>query len=352
MALHACANDMLLMLGGGQTAEELEMVLGEDLDKEIDIPRSMEASLPELKGRLKNAAAKVDERLLARKQIVTFPRVKGASRKTVVPTVSFEEAHTKRIWAKCKANGVSVSNVVFALCSIAWAKMLEWRSVTAEQGAKLPELMYTALNTRSWQDQLSKSESFFRLCIGYFNVILPSFIPSTENDLVRTFWHRARLAKFKSTKVVKSPFVLARTHLTATKRAEQSVVWARIDDQAEKESKRPRAGLPTPATTPVQVTPPVLPEEPKQKSAASSPSKAEQTAPSTALMGLLLLGNLDATYKHAMYGDIKLHSLTTGSRQRAGAMLLFSHTFAGKLWLFVEEFWREVLGGVDTFLGL
>ncbi|KAF8600440.1 hypothetical protein BDV93DRAFT_538724 [Ceratobasidium sp. AG-I] len=365
MALHACANDMLLMLGSGQTAEDLEKVLGEDLDKGIDIPRSMEASLPELKGRFKNAAAKVDEGLLARKQIggQAFPRVKGASRKTVVPTVSFDEARTRRILAKCKANGVSVSNVVFALCSIAWAKMLERGSVTAEQGAKLPELMYTALNTRSWQDQLSKSESFFRLCIGYFNVILPSFIPSTENDLVRTFWHRARLAKIQSTKAVKSPFVLARTHLTATKRAEQSVVWARIDDQAE-ESKRPRTVLPTPATTPAQETPPVLPEEPKQKSAASSSTKAEQTAPSTALMGLSLLGNLDATYKHAMYGDIKLHSLTTGSRQRAGAMLLFSYTFAGKLWLcfgydqngfaegVVEEFWKEVLGGVDIFLGL
>lgn len=136
----------------------------------------------------------------------------------------------------------------------------------------------------------------------------------------------------------------------------------------EKESKRPRAGPPTPTTTPKEEKGPALPTESKQNLAVGvdSPNstKAEQAAPSTALMGLSLLGNLDATYKHATYGSIKLHSLTTGSRQRAGAMLLFSYTFAGKLWLcfgydqngfaegVVEEFWKEVLGGADTFLGL
>ncbi|KAG8695098.1 hypothetical protein FRC11_001736, partial [Ceratobasidium sp. 423] len=86
-------------------------------------------------------------------------------------------------------------------------------------------------------------------------------------------------------------------------------------------------------------------------------------APSTALIGLSLLGNLDGMYKHASYGTIKLTELTTGSRQRAGAMLLFSYTFVGKLWLcfgydengfergVVEEFWKELLDAVDEILG-
>jgi hypothetical protein len=162
--------------------------------------------------------------------------------------------------------------------------------------------------------------------------ILPSFLSS---DPARTFWHRARLAKSQSTKAVKSPFILARTHITAHKRAEQSIKWAKFDDQAAQEH---RSDLPTPTATP----------------------KAES---STALIGLSLLGNLDGTYKHEAYGDVRLHTLTTGSRQRAGAMLLFSYTFVGRLWLcfgydengfadgVVETFWKEVLEGVDEFLG-
>ena len=54
--------------------------------------------------------------------------------------------------------------------------------------------------------------------------------------------------------------------------------------------------------------------------------------------------------------------LSTGSRQRPGALLLFAYTFAGKLWLclgydqngfaenVIESWWSEVLKGVDEFL--
>lgn len=85
--------------------------------------------------------------------------------------------------------------------------------------------------------------------------------------------------------------------------------------------------------------------------------------PSTALMGLSLLGNLDGIYKHAKFPAVKLHTLTTGSRQRHGAMLLFGYTFAGKLWLslgydengfaegVVDRFWTESIACVDEFLG-
>ncbi|KAG8728092.1 hypothetical protein FRC12_022020 [Ceratobasidium sp. 428] len=151
--------------------------------------------------------------------------------------------------------------------------------------------------------------------------------------------------------------------MTAAKRAEQSVVWAKIDDRAELEKQKAKLiaaiGLPTPAATPKSEVP-VLPES---KVTSVPAQAAPKPAPSTALMGLSLLGNLDGVYKHAMYGEVKLHTLTTGSRQRAGAMLLFGYTFVGKLWLcfgydengfprgVVEEFWKEVLTGVDEFLG-
>ncbi|KAG9111664.1 hypothetical protein FRC07_008030 [Ceratobasidium sp. 392] len=356
MALHACANEMLLLLGAGGDAGALEEVLREVPESQTSVPRSMEDSLPNPGGKWKNFAAKIDEKLLADKQIggQAFPRNKGVTRNTVVPTISFDEARTKRILAKCKSNGVSVSNAVFALCNIAWARMLQEGTVKSDGIAELPSLFYTALNTRPWLDQSAKEESFFRLCIGYFNVILPSFIPSTSSEVASTFWHRARLSKIQSTKAVKSPFILPRTHMTAVKRAKQSVVWAKLDDEAAQEKQKAELvtaiGLPTPAPTPKSEIP-ILPEtKPK-------------TAPSTALMGLSLLGNLDGVYKHATYGEVKLHTLTTGSRQRAGAMLLFGYTFVGKLWLcfgydengfpkgVVEEFWNEVLAGVDEFLG-
>ncbi|KAG8734159.1 hypothetical protein FRC10_011926 [Ceratobasidium sp. 414] len=369
MALHTCANEMLSLLGTGGDVEALKKTLEEVLERQTDIPRSMEDCLPNPGGQWKSAAAKVNEELLAGKQIggQAFPRAKGAARSTVVPTVSFDEARTKRILGTCKANGVSVSNAVFALCNIAWARLLQKGIVKTDGGAELPSLFYTALNTRPWLDGSAKAESFFRLCIGYFNVILPTFIPSTSAEVARTFWHRARLSKIQSTKAVKSPFILVRTHMTAVKRAEQSIVWAKIDDRAAEEKEKPKeqaklviTGLPTPAPTPKSDVP-VLPES---KPASDQTTSKPKPAPSAALMGLSLLGNLDAMYKHATYGEIKLHTLTTGSRQRPGAMLLFGYTFAGKLWLcfgydengfpkgVVEAFWSEVLAGVDEFLGL
>ncbi|CUA67564.1 hypothetical protein RSOLAG22IIIB_07438 [Rhizoctonia solani] len=354
MALHTCANEMLSLLGTGGEVDDLRQVVASELGKKVGVPRPMEAALPVFSNKLGRAIGMVDDKLLAAKQIggQAFPKTKGLERKTVVPTVSFDEDRTKRILARCKANGVSVSSAIFALCNIAWARMLAKGSVSAEMGAKLPTLMYTALNTRPWLDQASKDESFFRLNIGYFNVILPSFVPSDSADVHRTFWHRARLAKAQSSSAVKSPFIIARTQITASKREEQAIKWAKIDDEAAAKQN----GLLTPVSTPVNEQLPALP------SVQVAPP-VPKPAPSTALMGLSLLGNLDGMYKHASYGAVKLTELTTGSRQRAGAMLLFSYTFVGKLWLcfgydengfergVVEEFWNELLCGVDDILG-
>jgi len=60
-------------------------------------------------------------------------------------------------------------------------------------------------------------------------------------------------------------------------------------------------------------------------------------------------------YKHATFPKIQMQSLTTGSRQRPGAMLLFAYTFCGKLFFSlgydtnaypegsVEKFWQAML---------
>ncbi|KAF8746451.1 hypothetical protein RHS02_00683, partial [Rhizoctonia solani] len=367
MALHTCANEIMLLLGAGGNIDELKRVVGLELDKQNGLPRSMEAALPALPSGLRRAIGMVDDQLLSTKQIVglmnlksvlctnlatyrhgryqggqSFPKVKGATRKTVVPTVSFDKERTKKILARCKANGVSVSSAVFALCNIAWAKLLARGVVSAEMGAKLPTIVSLSRPRRARAHAPSPGR------------ILPSFIPSESASIHRTFWHRARLAKAQSAAAVKSQFIISRTQLTASKRKEQAIKWAKIDDE---EAARTRTGLLTPATTPIKEQPPALPNvQPRA-------SRSNPTPPSTALMGLSLLGNLDGMYTHAAYGPIKLDALTTGSRQRAGAMLLFSYTFVGKLWLcfghdengfdraVVEEFWKEVVGGVDEMIG-
>jgi len=74
------------------------------------------------------------------------------------------------------------------------------------------------------------------------------------------------------------------------------------------------------------------------------------------------LEDLDGMYAHSDFHGIKLHTLTTGSRQRPGALLLFAYTFAGKLWLslgydrngldkgVIGAWWAEMQRGVEEFL--
>lgn len=130
--------------------------------------------------------------------------------------------------------------------------------------------------------------------------------------------------------------MIPRSREMSFKRGKQARIWAKEDDEKE-------AGVWVPP--------------PKTSDTAPPPR-----APSTALTGLSLLGNLDAMYKHAKFPDIKLHTLTTGSRQRNGAMLMFAYTFVGKLWVSlgydengfeletVDLFWKNVDAAIREFL--
>ena len=58
----------------------------------------------------------------------TLPRSKSSPSTevhTIVPTLSYPVDQTKRILAKCKKEGVSVSNAVFGLVGVAWARLLD-----------------------------------------------------------------------------------------------------------------------------------------------------------------------------------------------------------------------------------
>ena len=172
----------------------------------------------------------------------------------------------------------------------------------------------------------STATSFFHLAVGYFNIVLPTLLPAISTaDL---FWHRARLTKAQTTRAVKSPFVVARSRESSKIRASRAIKWARIDDE---EAKAASAGLLAPA---IELTPgpKVAPlratiETPSLPDVAPIPN-AVPAVSQRALMGVSMLGNLDGMYKHAAFPDITLKSLTTGSRQRPGGLLLFAYTFA------------------------
>ena len=257
-----------------------------------------------------------------------FPRQSGSSRNTVVHNDSFDAERTRAILKKCKSHGVSVSSALFAACNLGWAK-------TSPQSPELPTMMYSALNVRPHlMSEPSPHDSYWFLSIGFFNVVLPSFFPASD-DLAPTFWHRSREAKRQSTAAMKTPMLVSRCREMARERSDRAQTWARQDD-----------GKPAKET----------------QNTISLFGKASERPPSKVLIGLSLLGNLDGVYKHASFPEIQLHTLTTGSRQRSSGMLVFGYTFAGKLWVslgydengfdkaVVETFWNNVLRVVDEYM--
>ncbi|OSD03262.1 hypothetical protein PYCCODRAFT_1434677 [Trametes coccinea BRFM310] len=348
MALHQFANDFFGLLGGPKSDDDLREILEEEwctrwrvAPEECILPPALENNMPLPPLKFRRVAAHVDFKLSQQRLIggQVFPRRKHPERLTIVPTVSIPEERTKAILKKCKANGVSISAALFAICNVAWARM--------GGGSKAaPTLMYSALNLRPYFTVRSAApwNSYWHLAIGYFNVVLPSFLPGGI-DAERTFWLRARQAKDQSTRAAKSPLVASRTLEMAKERGERARAWAKEDDEREQGTWVP-AAAPTPSSSPKE---PVFP--------------ARAATSSAALIGLSLLGNLDGIYKHAAFPDTELHTLTTGSRQRNGAMLLFGYTFKGRLWIslgydangfeegVVERFWKEALDCVDDFLG-
>lgn len=208
-------------------------------------------------------------------------------------------------------------------------------------------MMYSALNLRPYlKAEKALNDSYWFLAIGYFNVVLPAFIPQSS-DIKSIFWHRARSAKKQSTDIAKHPLIVSRSLEMARERGSRARVWAKQDDD-----KAAGVVSPTPPAPPASIENTPVPED-------LVPSSKE---PSMALIGLSMLGNLDGIYKHAEFPDIKLHTLTTGSRQRSGGMLLFGYTFVGKLWVslgydengfnkeVVDKFWGNVLSAIDELL--
>ncbi|KAG6890003.1 hypothetical protein C0995_012963 [Termitomyces sp. Mi166 len=352
IALHQFANDFFGLLGSSSTSQlsallfsEWYAVCGKLDDQPRDLPSALESRLPALRSKFAEIVARVDFDREKRKLIggQTFPRMAGSTRRTVVPTVSFDENRTRDILKRCKDHGVSISSALFAICNIAWAKTRSekpeiptyefYQSKSTANTYAAHRLMYSALNLRPCLlGDKAPSDSYWFLSIGYFNVVLPTFLPRS-GELGPIFWHRARSAKSQSTNIVKNPLTVSRSREMARERGRRAKAWAKEDDDK---------------ANGVWKAPPPAPRNPGP--------------PSSALLGLSLLGNLDGIYKHSNFPEIKLDTLTTGSRQRAGGMLLFGYTFVGKLWIslgydengldkeVVEGFWSNVLSCTDEFL--
>ncbi|KAJ4485801.1 hypothetical protein J3R30DRAFT_3282574 [Lentinula aciculospora] len=336
MALHQCANDFFTLLSSKTSSEELHDILKEEWRirygsqfSEISLPRSLEERLPLSSGKLQRAASIVDFELSQGRLLGghSFPRRKGNDRKTVVPTVAFDEDRTRGMLKLCKSRNVSISSALFAICNIAWAR-------TRNDNPHLPVMMYSALNLRPYLSADELNDSYWFIAISYFNVVLPGFLPTSHVE--KMFWHRARSAKEQSTRAAKHRMIISRSREMAKERGERARCWAKEDDDKVN-------GTDMPPPPPLMATVAVK-------------------LPSTALIGLSLLGNLDGIYRHAAFPQIRLHTLTTGSRQRSGAMLLFGYTFVGKLWIslgydengfekgVVERFWENVLTAIEELL--
>ncbi|KAF5352707.1 hypothetical protein D9756_005938 [Leucocoprinus leucothites] len=350
MALHTFANEFFGLLGSCLDEAELRVLLEQEFKRlHLDsaksplLPNSVEDQLPLLpQSKFFKAASKIDFKLNQRKLLGghSLPRKSGQPRRTIVPTASFDPARTKTILQSCKANGVSISSALFAICSIAWAR-------TRKQNWELPVMMYTALNLRpNIRAEKALSNSYWFIAISYFNVVLPAFLPQS-GDISSTFWHRARSAKKQCADVAKHPLIVSRSIEMARERGTRARTWAKEDDDKAAGVVSPTPPPPSPSVENTPVPESLVP-----------PSKA----PSTALIGLSLLGNLDGIYKHAEFPRIKLHTLTTGSRQRSGGMLLFGYTFVGKLWVslgydengfdkeVINQYWSNVLSAIDDLL--
>jgi hypothetical protein len=297
----------------------------------------------------------------------------------------------------CKENGISFTHAVFALVNLAWQRMgekgivtcdpLEPMCVFSSASSHLPlracvirvdsdasrfplfRMMYSALCMRSSLAPLPSTAlyplvqpSFFHLALGYFNIVLPSFPISSSAPASKTFFLRAKQTKAQILRAIKSKLLIGKALAEMEERRERAVGWARKDDEAEERTKIELESVSiktiAPTTPPRRTneiplpTPPSSPDF-KTFSFSRAQTAAASTPPSSPLksitvptskptlstitngpfIGLSILGNLDAIYNHASFGPISLDGLTTGSRQRSGASLLFGTPFHHRICL-------------------
>ncbi|KAG9019427.1 hypothetical protein FRB90_002579 [Tulasnella sp. 427] len=322
VGFHRMYNELFTIIAGQEMGYRLSAIDLEDLVRKewqtrwgssssanTVLPSSLEDCLPPAGPLLKRTARKVDFMNTLKNQIGghALPRTKGATRKSTVQSLRLDEFKTQIVLKNCKKQGVSVSNALFALAAIAWSRTQLARG--NELRVDLPVMMYTALNVRPY---LSPADSsYWFTAIGFFNA--------------------------QSIRAARNPMVLSRVREMARQRSEIAQAFAVEDDASD-------LGLPLPPPQ-LQTTPSVFP-----------------TAPSTALLGLCHLGDLDKLLIQKDYPAVRPHTCTPAIRIRPGGLLVFAMTLAGKLSLhlvydtngfkdkIVEAWWADVIEGFEEFL--
>ncbi|KAG6856718.1 hypothetical protein H0H87_001507 [Tephrocybe sp. NHM501043] len=306
--------------------------LYETVDQTNRLPPAFETRCAVPRGKLPRAASKVNFLMTKEKEIGGHKLVRHqrAPQKTIFAERVIDEFKTRQILRRCKENGVTINHAVEAVCGVAWAKVVSKSDNFSRGVFKDPVMLYTAVNLRPHLLASSSPDpTYWFLALTYFTLVLPSFSPSSK----RTFWLRAKNAKAQTHAAVYSPLLVHRALEMAAERASR----ARNTPQ------------------------PVL-DVPKLLNITTG-NLLPGPAPSTALLGLSLIGNLDVIYDRRAYPGFALKDVTTASRQKSGGILLLVHTFGGRLWLQlfydkegfgegseVERFWAEVGKGLEEFL--
>ncbi|KNZ74090.1 hypothetical protein J132_08207 [Termitomyces sp. J132] len=327
-SLHQCTHDLLELFASSMSDED--MLASIDLSEpwastRLKLPPAFESRCTVPRGKFARGVAKVNFLMTKEREIGNhrLTRLQCAPQKTVFLERVFNETHTKAILKRCKENGVTINHAIEALSGVAWARV-----VNASNKHNVYSMIYTAINVRPHLAP-SPDPTYWFLALTYFNLVFPSFPPSSH----RAFWLRAKSAKTQTHAVVHSPLLVHRTLEMASERAARA-----------RKEPQPVVDVPKLLNT---TTGNLLPGP----------------APSAALLGLSLIGNLDTTYDRRAYPAFSLKDVTTASRQKAGGILLLVHTFGGRLWLQlfydtegfgsdgeIEQFWHELGNGVEEFL--
>ncbi|KAK7044526.1 hypothetical protein R3P38DRAFT_2508687 [Favolaschia claudopus] len=291
--------------------------------------------------RFQDAAWKVDNDNIQRGFIggQVFPRIKSKTTDFRFIQTRVDVRQTAAIFAKCKAQRVSVANMAFVLCNFAWLRVCAAHPEIVSP-KELPTLMYTAINLRRFLQPSSELESPMSLALDYYNIVLPSYLPRSV-DLGKAFWARGREAQRQIGSYTRSPVLMQRAIVNSKIRGERAKAWARIDDEAD--GTVPRTARP-------------------QAPTAASTSTATPAVPSIALLGVSHSGNWDEIYITSAYPSIKLVNAVGGAKRAPGGMLVYTWTCSGKLNLvflwdeagfargIVEEFRRGMLDCVHEYV--
>ncbi|KAJ6460966.1 hypothetical protein C8R45DRAFT_536177 [Mycena sanguinolenta] len=302
------------------------------------ITPAAETRLPRPRSKFQAAAFKIDFMNMQRRAIGghTFPRIPSPVTKQTLVDVKFDRAQTTALLFKCKAEGVTLQNAVFALCNFAWIRTAANQpQISAPK--TLPMLFYTAISLRRHLAPVAPLTSAMVLALGYGNIVLPAFIPSSA-DPTAMFWLRSRSAQSQMRKQTQSPLLLGRAQILSAERARRAKAFAQQDDEAD--------GTLPPSPSRTQGQPPF----------------PQASVPSIALMGISHLGDLSASYQPECYPPIEFLDSVGHSRKAKGGILLFTRSAGGCFSMvlewdsaaftagLVEEFWGCFIGGVHEFI--